>query len=66
MEENIKTVMEETDKTIMNETRPAEYTPKRGKKAVLSLASFTNDQLFAELKRRGFSGNLTINKTIVI
>ena len=52
--------------SILDEARPATYVPKKGKKAVLSLKDFSNEDLFAELKRRGFSGNLTINKTIVI
>lgn len=36
--------------------RPVNYTPQCGVKASFSLADFEDKQLFAELRRRGFSG----------
>ena len=47
-------------------TRCADYTPQPGNKAVLKLADFTDENLFAELRRRGFTGNLNFTKSIVI
>lgn len=39
-----------------NATRPENYTPQQGSKATLTLADFEDNQLFAELRRRGFCG----------
>lgn len=39
-------------------TRPADYQPQQGSKATLSLADFTDDNIFAELRRRGYNGEL--------
>lgn len=45
-------------KKTNSSARPESYTPQQGSKAVLSLADFTDDNLFAELRRRGFNGEL--------
>lgn len=47
-----------------NAKRPENYTPQQGSKAVFSLADFEDNQLFAELRRRGFSGELRYSKVI--
>ena len=41
-----------------SQVRPEDYTPQRGNKATLSLADFTDDNIFAELRRRGYNGEL--------
>lgn len=41
-----------------NDKRPADYTPQPGNKATLTLADFSDENLFAELRRRGYSGEL--------
>lgn len=53
-----------TELTENNKKRPAAYTPQQGSKAVLSLADFENNQLFAELRRRGYTGELRFSKVI--
>lgn len=47
-----------------NTKRPENYTPQQGSKATLTLANFEDNQLFAELRRRGFSGKLRYSKVI--
>lgn len=47
-----------------NAKRPENYTPQQGLKATLTLADFEDNQLFAELRRRGFSGELRYSKVI--
>lgn len=47
-----------------SETRPEEYIPQQGNKATLTLADFTDDNLFAELRRRGYNGTLRYSKVI--
>lgn len=47
-----------------NAKRPENYTPQQGSKAMLTLADFEDNQLFAELRRRGFSGELRYSKVI--
>lgn len=49
-----------------SEKRPANYTPQPGNKATLTLADFTDDNLFAELKRRGYNGELRYSKVITV
>ena len=52
-------------KTEKAETpRPADYTPQPGNKATLSLADFTDENLFAELRRRGYNGELRYSKVV--
>ena len=46
-----------------SETRPEDYIPQQGNKATLTLADFT-DNLFGELRRRGYHGTLQYSKTI--
>lgn len=48
------------------EKRPANYTPQPGNKATLTLADFTDDNLFAELRRRGYNGELRYSKVITV
>lgn len=45
-------------------TRPTEYNPQPGNKAILSLADFTDENIFAELRRRGYNGELRYLKVV--
>lgn len=57
--------MERTNKKApKNEVRPAEYQPQPGNKAILSLADFSDDNLFGELRRRGYNGELRLIKVV--
>lgn len=47
-----------------NATRPENYTSQQGVKATLNLADFEDNQLFAELRRIGYSGELRYSKVI--
>lgn len=47
-------------------TRPANYVPQQGSKASLSLADFEDSMLFAELRRRGFTGELRYSKVVTV
>lgn len=47
-----------------NEKRPVNYTAQPGSKAILSLADFEDGQLFAELRRRGYTGELRFSKVV--
>lgn len=47
-------------------TRPADYEPQPGHKATLSLADFTDNDLFAELRRRGYNGELRSLKIVTV
>lgn len=49
-----------------NAKRPVDYIPQQGSKAMLSLADFEDSQLFAELRRRGFSGELRYSKVVTV
>lgn len=49
-----------------NATRPENYIPQQGSKATLTLADFEDNQLFAELRRRGFCGELRYSKVITV
>ncbi len=49
-----------------NEKRPADYNPQPGNKATLSLADFTDENLFAELRRRGYNGELRYSRVITV
>lgn len=53
------------EKALSN-PRGIAYTPQPGKKAILSIADFTDSSLFAELKRRGWGGQLTKTETATI
>ena len=44
-----------------SETRPEDYIPQKGN---LTLADFSDDNLFGELRRRGYHGTLQYSKTI--
>ena len=48
--------------TVSNERRPVDYMAQPGYKAILSLADFEDNQLFAELRRRGYTGELRFLK----
>lgn len=47
-------------------TRPANYTPQQGSKAIFTLADIEDSLLFAELRRRGYTGELRYSKVISI
>ena len=47
-----------------SETRPEDYIPQQGNKAILTLADFSDDNLLAELRRRGYNGTLRHSKII--
>lgn len=49
-----------------NSKRPADYTPQPGNKATLTLADFTDENIFAELRRRGYNGELRWSKIISV
>lgn len=49
-----------------NEKRPVDYIPQPGNKATLSLADFTDENLVAELRRRGYNGELRYSKVIAV
>lgn len=49
-----------------NETRPEVYKPQPGNKATLTLADFTDENIFAELRRRGYNGELRYSKVITV
>lgn len=51
-------------KKTTEQTRPADYQPQRGNKATLSLADFTDENIFAELRRRGYNGELRYSKVV--
>lgn len=55
-----------TIKTGPSITRPADYSPQPGNKATLSLADFTDENIFAELRRRGYNGELRQLKIISV
>lgn len=44
--------------------RPVDYQPQPGNKAILSLADFSDENLFAELRRRGYNGELRYLKVV--
>lgn len=48
----------------LDKTRPVNYIPQPGNKAILTLADFTDEQIFAELRRRGFNGELRYSKVV--
>lgn len=54
--------------TIKTESskRPEDYIPQQGVKQVLTLADFDDNQLFAELRRRGFAGELRYSKVVIV
>lgn len=51
-------------KAPKNEVRPTEYQPQPGNKATLSLADFSDENLFGELRRRGYNGELRLIKVV--
>lgn len=55
---------EKTEST--GKTRPANYIPQPGNKATFTLADFTDDSIFAELRRRGYNGELRYSKVVNI
>ena len=46
--------------------RPEDYIPQQGMKQALTLADFDDNQLFAELRRRGFAGELRYSKVVMV
>lgn len=57
-----KTINKEPE--IKNEIRPVNYQPQPGNKAILSLADFSDENLFGELRRRGYNGELRLVKVV--
>lgn len=55
-----------TERKIAHVARPKAYTPQPGNKAVLSLADFSDESLFGELRRRGWSGELCHMKVVAV
>lgn len=58
--------MSQKTQTKPENKRPDNYVPQQGVKATLSLADFTDEELFAELRRRCYSGELRYSKVLVI
>lgn len=58
--------METTSKKVQkkDEARPKDYQPQLGNKATLSLADFSDENLFGELRRRGYNGELRLVKVV--
>lgn len=46
--------------------RPADYTPQPGNKAMFTIADFSDENIFAELRRRGYNGELRFCKVITV
>lgn len=46
-----------------DEVRPKDYQPQPGNKSILSLADFSDENLFGELRRRGYNGELKACKS---
>ncbi|WP_455636810.1 hypothetical protein [Parabacteroides sp.] len=57
-----KKMKEETEE--LDKTRPVNYIPQQGNKAILTLADFTDENIFAELRRRGYNGELRYSKVV--
>lgn len=55
-----------TTKSSGASKRPAVYNPQQGSKAILTLADFEDSQLFSELRRRGYTGELRFSKVISV
>lgn len=53
-------------KTAGESKRPANYTPQQGSKAIFTLADIEDNLLFAELRRRGYTGELRFSKVISV
>ena len=53
-------------KTAGESKRPANYTPQQGSKAIFTLADIVDNLLFAELRRRGYTGELRFSKVISV
>lgn len=51
-------IREVVNETVNTTTRPENYIAQQGNKATLCLADFTDENIFAELRRRGYSGEL--------
>lgn len=46
--------------------RPTDYIPQQGSKAIFTLADIEDGLLFAELRRRGYTGELRFSKVITV
>ena len=53
-------------KTAGESKRPANYTPQQGSKAIFTLADIEDNLLFAELRRRNYTGELRFSKVISV
>lgn len=67
---NIKFQMTRAKSTKTTNTggskRPADYIPQQGSKAIFTLADIEDNLLFAELRRRGYTGELRFSKVISV
>ena len=54
------------DNNNFEQVRPDEYISQKGRKATLSLADFTDAEIFAELRRRNYSGELRFSKVMIV
>ena len=63
-----KQTAETTTTNVANNSnvRPEVYIPQQGVKATLTLADFEDNQLFGELRRRGYAGELRYSKVITV
>lgn len=46
--------------------RPTDYLPQQGSKAIFTLADIEDSLLFAELRRRDYTGELRFSKVITV
>lgn len=46
--------------------RPTNYVPQQGNKATFTIADFSDEEIFAELRRRSYSGELRYSKIMVV
>lgn len=61
-----KSQIDKVETESQDNTRPANYTPQPGNKAMFTLADFTDENIFAELRRRGYNGELRYSKVVTV
>ncbi len=54
------------NESVATAKRPNAYIPQQGTKATLTLADFEDGQLFGELRRRGYTGELRYTKVVTV
>lgn len=57
---------QKTENGKQESTRSVDYIPQPGHKATLKLADFTDENIFAELRKRGYSGELKYFVTLKV